>query len=189
MSRTAHEVTRRWIQDVVIGLNLCPFAKPVMDNALIDVFEGEDLAELTDALDTFIQEFATQDDEQVPTAILVTPDALREFGDYNDYLEIADNLIRTRELEGIVQIASFHPHYRFAGSADDDPSNYSNRSPYPMFHLLREDHVAEAVERFPDTLKIPEGNVRLLRAMGLDAVRALRDQSATVTAKGGHATS
>ena len=165
--------TRSWVEGFVVGLNLCPFAKPILPALRIEVFEGDDLEALTATLTQTLERFAGEDEHAAPTAILVTPDALHDFYDYNDFLAIADDIIRSLELEGIIQIASFHPEYRFANTPADDPSNYSNRSPYPMFHLLREAHIDEAVERHPDTLQIPDNNVALLRKMGLQDVRAL----------------
>ena len=177
--------TRRWIENVVVGLNLCPFAKPVLANLCIEIFNGQDLESLTDVLRSFLIRFAAENEHDVPTAILVTPNALSNFEDYNDYLEVADQLIFNEELDGIIQIASFHPRYRFMGSREEDASNYSNRSPYPMFHLLREDHVSDAIEKFPNTLEIPERNVSLLREMGIDAVRNLRAQCSAARPNGG----
>mgnify|MGYP005649695641 CR=1 FL=1 len=167
--------TLRWVEGFVIALNICPFAKPVFPNLEVRVFEGEELEVLATRLEQELRRFANADPETLPTSILVTPDALEDFLDYNDFLEIADAMLRQNDLDGLVQIASFHPLYRFGGVALDDPSHYSNRSPYPMFHFLREDHVEQAIEQHPDTLAIPDNNIARLQELGLKQVRALRD--------------
>ena len=163
--------THQWVHEVVIGLNLCPFAKAVAGDMAIEVYEGQDMAEMTEALSGHISTFVEACDVAVPTTLFVTPNMLSDFLDYNDYLRTADTILYEKGLDGILQIASFHPDYRFAGADRDDPANYTNRSPYPMFHLLREDHVSAAIERFPDTTTIPETNIRLLREMGASAMR------------------
>jgi hypothetical protein len=168
--------TRRWVEGFIIALNICPFAKPVLPSLEVRVFEGEDLEALATQLERELLRFSTADPETLPTGILVTPDALEDFLDYNDFLEVADAILRQNNLDGLVQIASFHPLYRFGGVALEDPSHYSNRSPYPMFHFLREDHVEQAIEQHPDTLAIPENNVARLQDLGLEQVRALRDK-------------
>jgi hypothetical protein len=105
------------------------------------------------------------DPEQVDTTLLIHPQVLGDFYDFNDFLAEVDELVEKLGLEGELQVASFHPDYCFAGSAADDPANYTNRSPYPMLHLLREASVTRAVDTFPDTESIPERNVELLRGM------------------------
>ena len=167
--------TRRWLERAVIGLNLCPFAKSVLVKdqvrfALSDATTPgallEDLArELLLLRDTPAQE--------IDTTLLVHPHVLREFLDYNDFLDTADALVASLGLEGDVQVASFHPRYRFAGTADDDIGNYTNRAPYPTLHLLREDSVSRAVAAFPDPDAIVDRNIATLDNLGIEGWRNL----------------
>lgn len=167
--------TRRWLERAVIGLNLCPFAKAVVakgqvrfvlsaattPEALLGQL-GEELLRLRD----------TPADE-VDTTLLVHPHALGDFLDYNDFLGLADALVAELELEGVLQVASFHPDYRFAGTDPDDIGNFTNRSPHPTLHLLREDSVKRAVAAFPDPDAIVERNIETLRRLGLEGWRRL----------------
>jgi len=160
--------TQRWLERAVIGLNLCPFAKAVhakgqirwvlsdasTPQALLAEL-GEELALLRDA-----------DPEAVDTTLIVHPQVLQDFVDYNDFLGDADALVEAMDLDGVLQVASFHPQYQFADSGPDDIENYTNRSPYPTLHLLREDSVSRAVEAFPDPDVIVERNVETLRKLG-----------------------
>lgn len=160
--------TRRWLERAVIGLNLCPFAKAVhakgqvrfvlsdatTPEALLAQL-GAELALLRDA-----------DPAAVDTTLLVHPQVLRDFLDYNDFLDRADALVAALDLEGVLQVASFHPDYRFAGTATDDPGNRTNRSPHPTLHLLREDSVSRAVAAFPDPDAIVARNLDTLRRLG-----------------------
>lgn len=161
--------TRHWLTEVVIGLNLCPFAKAVhvkgqIRYAVSDAVDREGV--LTD-LETEIQALIAADPEAVDTTLLVLPYALGDFLDYNDCLFFADRLIKQLRLEGMIQIASFHPHYQFEGSEPDDIENYTNRAPYPILHLLREDSIERAVKAFPDAEDIYERNQETLRRIGL----------------------
>src|SRR6476661_1119741 len=160
--------TQRWLERAVIGLNLCPFAKAVhakgqirwvlsdasTPQALLAEL-GEELAFLRDA-----------DPQQVDTTLIVHPQVLQDFVDYNDFLGDADALVEAMDLDGVLQVASFHPQYQFADSGPDDIENYTNRSPHPTLHLLREDSVSRAVEAFPDPDVIVERNVETLRKLG-----------------------
>jgi hypothetical protein len=159
----------------VIGLNLCPFAKAVQakgqvrwvlsdastPEALLAQL-GEELLHLRDT------PAATTD-----TTLIVHPRVLGDFLDYNDFLDSADALVESLELDGVLQVASFHPDYQFAGSAPDDVENFTTRAPYPTVHLLREDSVSRAVEAFPDPDAIVERNIATLRALGKNGWRAL----------------
>ena len=167
--------TERWLQRAVIGLNLCPFAKAVhvrgqvrfvLSEAATPEALLEDLgAELLHLRDTPAAE--------TDTTLIVHPRALGDFLDYNDFLEQADALVAELDLEGVLQVASFHPDYQFAGTGPDDVENFTNRSPYPTLHLLREDSVSRAVEAFPDPDAIVDCNVETLRRLGRDGWRAL----------------
>jgi uncharacterized protein len=166
--------SRQWVEEVVIGLNLCPFAKSVHVKGQVRyaLSHAETEAELLVDLERELVTLHAADARQLDTTLLVHPNVLSDFLDYNDFLSEADRLLARLELVGELQLASFHPAYRFAGSADDDPANYTNRSPYPALHLLREASISRAVDSFPDTTKIYEQNVRLLR--GLPAAELAR---------------
>lgn len=160
--------TRHWLTRAVIGLNLCPFAKSVHVKEQIryvvsDATEtGALLAELEDEL----RLLADTDAARIDTTLLIVPRMLRDFDDYNDFLYFADRLVQSLRLDGVLQIASFHPDYRFADAEGDDIENYSNRSPYPILHLLREDSIARAVQAVPDAADIYERNQQTLRRLG-----------------------
>ena len=160
--------TRRWVERAVIGLNLCPFAKAVYVKQQVRFVLSD--ASTPEAL---LEELAEElillrdaDPEQVDTTLIVHPDVLIDFLDYNDFLDNADAAVEALDLQGVIQVASFHPDYQFAGTMPDDISNYTNRSPYPTLHLLREDSIDRAVEAFPDAEVIVERNVKTLDALG-----------------------
>jgi hypothetical protein len=160
--------TQTWLTRAVIGLNLCPFAKAVhvknqirykISQATTPEALLEDLiAELTLLRDT--------DPEVVDTTLLVHPDILGDFMDYNDFLDVVDAAVEELELDGILQVASFHPDYQFSGTEPDDIDNFSNRSPYPTLHLIRESSIEQAVQAFPDASDIYETNIQTLRKLG-----------------------
>jgi uncharacterized protein len=167
--------TRRWLERAVIGLNLCPFAKAVLAKeqvrfVLSDAQTPEDLlAQLGEEL-LWLQDAPA---DAIDTTLLIHPQVLTDFLDYNDFLDAADALVEALKLDGVLQVASFHPGYRFAGSAPDDVENFTNRSPYPTLHLLREDSVSRAVDAFTDADAIVERNVRTLRRLGVEGWRKL----------------
>jgi hypothetical protein len=167
--------TEKWLSDVVIGLNLCPFAKAVQVRSQVHyaVSAAETLPALRADLQRELLALQAASADEVDTTLLLHPRVLTDFLDYNDFLSEADDLLVELGLEGELQLASFHPDYRFAGSSSDDPANYTNRSPYPMLHLLREASVTRAVEAFPDTSKIYERNVEMLRQMSKEALLRL----------------
>lgn len=160
--------TRAWLERVVIGLNLCPFAKAVHVRGQIRsvVCDADDEAGLLAALHDELDRLANADPELLDTTLLIHPGVLTDFDAYNQFLDRADAVVADAGLEGVIQIASFHPDYRFAGSAADDIENATNRSPYPMLHLLREASVERAVAAFPDAAAIYERNILTLRALG-----------------------
>ncbi len=160
--------TRAWVERAVIGLNLCPFAKAVQTKNLIRYVcsDARDTTALLDALRGELQLLANTPIEQLETTLLVHPTVLGEFLDYNDFLGEAETLLCELGLEGSLQIASFHPHYQFAGSEVDDIENATNRSPYPTLHLLREASIERAVAAFPEPEAIYESNMRTLRMLG-----------------------
>ena len=174
------EETRRWLEGLVIGMQLCPFASKPYEAGTVRfrVSRAQQPDRLCSELLDELQVLVSQPREAVETTLLIHPFTLADFLDFNDFLDVADACLRSAELEGVIQIASFHPGYRFAGSEDSDVSNATNRSPYPMLHLLREESVREALERFEgDPQEIPRRNVEALTRLGWEGVRALTSPS------------
>ncbi len=171
----ATDATRHWLEKAVIGLNLCPFAKAVHLKQQIRWVESTatDSASLLQDLERELTRLAAADPSTHDTTLLIHPHVLAAFLDYNDFLDEADGAIRRLGLDGVIQVASFHPQYQFAGTAPDDVGNLTNRSPHPMLHLLREDSIARAVDAFPDASSIYERNVETLRRIGIDGWNAL----------------
>ncbi len=167
--------TRRWLSQVVIGLELCPFAKPVHVKEQIRYFvsAAETPEALLEDLLAELRALADADPEAVETTLLVHPRVLHDFLDYNDFLSVADVALEELELVGELQVASFHPAYQFAGNAVDDLANCVTRSPYPLLHLLREASVERGVAVFPDASQIVDKNIRTLRALGADGWQRL----------------
>ena len=161
--------TRHWLTEAVIGLNLCPFAKAVHVKGQIRyaVSDAGDMEGVLADLEAELQTLIAADPNAIDTTLLILPRAFSDFLDYNDCLFFAERMIKQLRLEGIVQIASFHPAYQFEGSEADDIENYTNRAPYPILHLLREDSIGRAVEAFPDAEEIYERNQETLRRIGL----------------------
>lgn len=159
--------TGRWVDRVVIGLNLCPFAKAVQVKGQVRyvVSLAETPASLLADLERELRALMAAAPDEVDTTLLIHPRVLSNFDDANDFFHDANDLLSGLGLEGELQLASFHPDYRFAGSAPDDPANATNRSPYPMLHLLREASVTRAVDTFPDPSRIYERNIETLRAL------------------------
>jgi len=178
MTTTDDEIiarTRHWLEAAVIGLNLCPFAKPVYAKEQIRyaVSQAETPEALLHELIDELQGLVAADPAVLETTLLIHPAVLTDFLDYNDFLGVADAAVDDLGLRGILQIASFHPHYQFAGTAPDAIENYTNRSPYPLLHLLREASVERAVQSIPDAAEIYERNIAALRQLGLKGWRRL----------------
>jgi hypothetical protein len=167
--------TRRWLERAVIGLNLCPFAKAehVNDRIRYCVSTASTSEELLQVLALELQALQLADPRRCETTLLIHPQVLGDFLDYNHFLDAADALLCELELDGVLQIASFHPQYQFAGTADDDVTNCSNRSPWPTLHLLREASIDKAVKAFPDAAGIFERNIDTLRRLGPEGWRRL----------------
>ncbi|HEX7954455.1 MAG TPA: DUF1415 domain-containing protein [Burkholderiales bacterium] len=167
--------TRAWLEKAVIGLNLCPFAKAVHvhDRIRYCVSAATSEAQLLEELMTQLRALDDADPAQIETTLLVHPQVLADFADYNEFLARADDAVRELGLEGVMQVASFHPRYQFEGTGPDDIENYTNRSPYPMLHLLRESSVERAVSTYPDTEDIYRRNIATLRALGHEGWRRL----------------
>ena len=167
--------TRMWLERAVIGLNLCPFAKaPHLGGRIrYAVSVAETPEELRADLVDELQTLTDADPDEIETTLLIHPRVFADFLDYNDFLEVADATLAELDLVGEIQVASFHPRYQFAGTEPDDIENYTNRSPHPMLHLLRESSVDAAVAAFPDTAQIYERNIETMRALGHEGWRRL----------------
>lgn len=170
------ESVRRWVERMVVGYNLCPFAKRelVRNRVRFIVSEADTeealLADLQQELSRLIKEPA------IETTLLIHPFILSDFYDFNNFLDLAEGVLTQLELEGIIQIASFHPNYQFGGTHPDDAENYTNRSPYPILHLLREASLETAIERYPDTEEIPARNIALMEELGVEKLKALLNE-------------
>ena len=175
-SETVISSTERWIERAVIGLNLCPFAKAVHIKRQIRyvVSMAATPEALADELVRELEFLAEANAEAVDTTLLIHPHVLQDFLDFNDFLDVADGIVDELELDGILQVASFHPQFQFENTELDDITNYSNRSPYPTLHLLREDSVDRAVAAFPEELAISDVNRVTLEKLGHDGWNALR---------------
>jgi hypothetical protein len=170
--------TRRWLERAVIGLNLCPFAKAVHVKGQIHhavcLAAGEAAeAMLLEALLAEARELAAREPAERDTTLLIAPNTLADFLDFNDFIARAERRLARAGFEGVFQLASFHPHFQFACTEADDIGNATNRAPYPTLHLLREESVSRAVEAFPDAEAIFEGNIETLEALGAAGWTAL----------------
>lgn len=167
-SSTVTDHTRQWLEKAVIGLNLCPFAKaPHVKNLVrISVSQARHLDGFLEDLDRELQLLGDTPADELETTLLVHPTLFPDFDTFNQMLDIADAAVVDNGLEGIVQIAPFHPDFQFEGTDSDDIGNYTNRSPYPTLHLIREDSIAKAAQAFPDASAIFERNIALFEKMG-----------------------
>jgi hypothetical protein len=164
------DMVRAWLEKAVIGLNLCPFAKSVYirNRVRLVVSEATTLDTLAEDLMKELSALHAADPKQVDTTLLIHPRVLQDFTDYNDFLGIADTILDEMDLTGELQVASFHPDYQFAGARADDITNYTNRSPFPILHLLRESSIEAAIAAYPDTDGIYQNNMETLRRLGLE---------------------
>ncbi len=171
--------TKNWINDFVVQLNLCPFAQHPYKNDRIRyvVYEGRDLEEFIEVLRDELLYIQKTPAKAVETTLLIHPNLLLDFLDYNDFLDVANHLIFALQLDGLVQIASFHPAYQFAGTRVEEVTNYTNRSPFPMLHLLREESIEKAIEQYGSTEQIPANNMKTLRQLGLKKTKKILDDS------------
>ncbi|HET6430957.1 DUF1415 domain-containing protein [Dyella sp.] len=160
--------TRRWVERAVVGLNLCPFARApfIQGRIRYAVSHARDTDTLLDDLCNELQSLAAADAADCETTLLIHPHVLADFLDYNDFLDVADAAVETLKLDGVLQVASFHPHYQFADTAPDDVENATNRSPWPTLHLLREASVERAAEAMTDPDEIYRRNIDTLRKLG-----------------------
>ncbi len=166
---------RHWIERAVIGLNLCPFAKAVHVKEQIHYFVSAATTpkDLLEDIVRELQELNLTDSEVRSTTLIMAPYCLDDFLEFNDFLADADDALFALELDGILQIASFHPDFQFAGTSKTDVTNATNRAPYPTMHLLREDEVDRAVKAFPEAESIFEKNIDTLESLGIDGWKAL----------------
>jgi uncharacterized protein len=164
---------QHWVETLVVGLNLCPFAKRelVQNRVRFSVTEAVTEEQLSVDLQTELE--LLDSDEAIETTLLIHPKVLQDFYNYNQFLSHADRLLAQLGLVGVYQIASFHPDYQFGGTEPDDVENYTNRSPYPMLHLIREESLERAIANYPDSDRIPERNIALLKSLGRDKIQAL----------------
>ncbi len=173
--RTAIEDTQKWLLQAVVGLNLCPFAKTVVvkDMVRYRVCASADPDDVLAMLREELQHLAEADPDKLDTTLLIAPNALPDFLDFNDFLADCDDVLMDLELDGVLQVADFHPHYQFAGTDEDDFENFTNRTPYPTLHLLREASIDKAVEAYPDASLIFERNIEVLNKLGHEGWQAL----------------
>jgi hypothetical protein len=160
--------TRRWVERAVIGLNLCPFAKAVevKDQVRYVVSHADTPEALLETLMDELQYLADADPDQIDTTLLIHPFVLDDFLDFNEFLDVADAAVEDMRLDGELQVASFHPDYQFADTDPNDIANYTNRAPYPVLQLLREDSIDRAVEAIPDAADIFDKNIATLEQLG-----------------------
>jgi hypothetical protein len=170
--------TRAWVDHAVIGLNLCPFAKAPQVKGLVRyvVSHATDPAGLLADLIAELERLAEASAEKIETTLLIHPGVLTDFADYNDFIEVAEDTVAELDLEGVLQVASFHPQYQFADTDADDVTNASNRSPWPTLHLIREDSIDRAVEAFPEAESIYEVNMATLEKLGPEGWARLQQQ-------------
>ena len=164
---------RLWVENLVVGLNLCPFAKRELVKNRVRFSVTEAVTEEQLLVDLQAELELLNSDETVETTLLIHPKVLQDFYDYNQFLNRADSLLEQMGLIGVYQIASFHPDYQFGGTEPDDAENYTNKSPYPMLHLIREESLERAIANYPDPDQIPERNIALLKSLGRDKMQAL----------------
>ncbi|HHE1261031.1 TPA: DUF1415 domain-containing protein [Vibrio parahaemolyticus] len=157
----------QWLNDVVIGLNLCPFAAKPQRNKQIKIFVSEATQEEALLEDILLQliELSTTEPEKLETTLVVVPNMLQDFWDYNFCIDWVEGLIKQQDWEGIFQVATFHPDYCFGGAAPEDDENLTNRSPYPIFHLIREESMEKVLKRYPDPESIPDTNIARVSAL------------------------
>ena len=162
---------RRWVESFVVDMNLCPFAKRelIKNRVRFALTAAKTEEELLIALQAELE--LLDSDASIETTLLIHAKVLQDFYDYNQFLNYADKLLRQLDLEGVYQIASFHPDYQFGGTEPNDVENFTNRAPYPLLHILREESLERAIAEYPDVEKIPERNITLMKNMGEKQLR------------------
>lgn len=167
--------TQAWLKNVVIGCNFCPFASREVQRGSIhyEIIHSEDMEICMEAM--FAECERLDNDEKIETTLVIFPSMFRQFADYLDLIENCEDMLEDNDYDGIYQVAGFHEDYQFAGAPADDPANYTNRSLYPMLHLLRESSLDKALENYPDPENIPHRNMEYARNLGLKQIKLLRD--------------
>ena len=170
-----HQQVQQWLENVVIGLNLCPFAAKPNRNKQIQIFISEANSEdaLLEEIYQQLQKLDTTPVDELETTLVVTPHLFDEFGDYNQYLDLIDALVFQMGYQGTYQVASFHPDYCFHGTYPEDAENLTNRSPYPIFHLIREESMEKVLKHYPDPEGIPERNIERVESLSAEEVKKL----------------
>jgi hypothetical protein len=171
-------LTRLWVQKLVVGEGLCPFAHPVMEKLHIEESTSLDLEQVTRSFLSLLNEMQLAADDDLPTALFIVTAALADFDEYLDWLFLCEDLLEQAGLEGDIQLASFHPHYEFEGEDAEAMTNYSNRSPFPMIHFIRENHISEALKTVTKPEAIPERNKRHMERLGKEGLLQLMPELA-----------
>ncbi|MFL0807405.1 MAG: DUF1415 domain-containing protein [Oceanobacter sp.] len=169
----AEQLTREWVTRLVVGEGLCPFAHPVLSGLMIEVCDSTDLDQITRQFMTLLQQVAEADPAELPTALFVVPEVLQSFDEYWNWSLICEQLSAQMGYEGLLQLATFHPHYHFEGEEADDASHFTNRSPFPMLHIIREADIEAALASVPFPERIPERNQKHMRRLGTQGLLTL----------------
>jgi hypothetical protein len=166
---------RVWLEKAVIGLNLCPFAKSVYvrDQVRFVVSDARHLDAFLEQLDDELDLLAKADPEKIDTTLLIHPTLFSDFLDFNEVVGVAEEAVLENDLDGVLQVASFHPRFQFEGTEPDDIGNYTNRAPFPTLHLIREDSLAKAIAGYPDPDNIYQRNIETLEKLGIEGWKAL----------------
>lgn len=169
------QAVEQWLNDVVIGLNLCPFAAKPQRNKQIKIFVSEAQSEeaLLEDILTQLMELSSTEPEELETTLVAVPNMLSDFYDYNLFIDWVEALIRQQEWEGIFQLATFHPDYCFGGAEPEDDENLTNRSPYPVFHLIREQSMEKVLKHYPNPEAIPDTNIARVESLTAEERRKL----------------
>tara|TARA_B110001450_G_scaffold211596_1_gene203249 strand:- start:19 stop:645 length:627 start_codon:yes stop_codon:yes gene_type:complete len=172
IASVVEQQVRAWLDDFVVGLNLCPFARPVVASAgmRISICESDQLRPVAESFMAELELIAQSPESDIATSLLVLPNALTDFEEYLSFVENAEDLIEEMDLVGIIQLASFHPDYLFAGEPPESASHFTNRSPYPLIHFLRETMMDRVLENFPNPEAIPQRNIQTLQAIGRSGI-------------------
>ena len=173
--KTIIRAVKSWVETLVVGLNLCPFARRELSANRVRFSVTDSATEEQLLAELHVELELLNSDDSIETTLLIHPDVLQDFYDYNQFLDYVDGLLQQMGLEGVYQVASFHPDYQFGGTEADDAENYTNRSPYPILQLIREASLAQAVANYADSDEIPERNIALANSLGRDKMQALLD--------------
>jgi uncharacterized protein len=172
------QITKEWIQQFVIGLNLCPFAKHPFnaDTIRYTVFEGNDLESFLKTIMAELEFLNSTESTVCETSLLIHPEMFNDFAEYWDFQDVVDDILEETELDGVFQVATFHPDYQFEGTRKASPENYTNRSPFPMLHFLREDSVTKVVDTYPNVDDIPIRNIRIMNNLGSLKIKTMLNE-------------